>query len=79
MVREASYTKAFVVRFWVSIVSKASQARVELQAYTNRLGDGLVVGFSDGSGGVWRFGVYVPTPLTAIWTLCKAQSTSSYL
>lgn len=99
MVKEGSYTKAFVVRFWVrrmvgwlmsasrcsvdrvrtaaistlwSIISKASQAGVELQAYANGLVDRLVVGFSDRVGRIGRLGVCVTTPLTAKWTLCKA-------
>ena len=61
------------------IISKASQAGDELQAYANGLVDGLIIGLSDGVGRIWRFGVCVTTPLTAIWTLCKAQSTSSRL
>lgn len=61
------------------IISKASQAGVEPQAYANRLIDGLVIGFSDGVGGIWRFGVCIATPLTTIWTLWKAQSTSPHL
>ena len=52
---------------------------VELKAYANGLVDGLTIGFSVGIGGIWRFDVCVPTPLTFIWTLCKAQSTSSGL
>ncbi len=106
MLREESYTKAFVVRFWVrymvgwlmsagrssmggvspaaiatlwSIISKDFQAVVEPQPYANRFVDRLVIGRSDGIGGIWRFGVCVPTPLTVKWTLCQAQSTSSRL
>ena len=52
---------------------------VKLKTYTNRLVDGLVIGFSVVIGGIRRFNVCVPTPLTFIWTLCKAQSTSSGL
>ena len=92
MVKEGSYTKAFVVRFWVrrmvgwlistsrcsvdrvrptaipilwSIISKASQAGVELPAYANGLVDRLVIGFSGRVGGMGRLGVCVTTPLTA--------------
>ena len=53
--------------------------RVGSQAYADGLVDGLVVGFSVGIGGIWRFKVCVRTPLRIIWTLCKAQSTSSRL
>lgn len=53
--------------------------RVKLQAYANWLVNGLVVGFSVGIGRIWRFNVYVSTPLTVTWTLCQAQSTSSRL
>ena len=96
MGREVSYTKVFVMRFWVrcmagwlmstssrsvggvspaavatlwNMISKASQAEFVLQAYANGLVDGFIIGFSDSIGGIWRFGLGVPTPLTAVWTL----------
>ena len=96
MGKEVSYTKAFVMRFWVrcmagwlmsassrsvggvspaavatlwNIISKASQAEFVLQPYANGLIDGLVIGFSDRIGRIWRFGMCVPTPLTHVWTL----------
>ena len=53
-----------------SFISKASQIAIKLQTYANGLGDGLVIGPSNGIGGIWRFGVCVATPLTAIGTLC---------
>lgn len=59
----------------MSIVRNARQVGVNVQTYANGLVDGLVIGFSDGIGGIWRFSIGVPTPLTAIWTPCKAQST----
>ena len=62
-----------------SIISKASLIGVEVEAYTNGLVDRFVVGLSYGIGRVWRSAVRVPTPLTAVWTLCKAQSTSLHL
>ena len=62
---------ATVSALW-STISSASRVGVEMQAYTNGLIDGLAIGFSDGIGGVWRFGVCVTPPLAAIWTLYKA-------
>ena len=52
---------------------------VESKAYANGLVDGLVIGHSIGIGGVWGFNVCVPSPLIPIWTMCKAQGTSSGL
>ena len=52
---------------------------VKLKAYANGLVDGLVIGFSVGIGGIWRFNVCVPTPLTFTRSLCKVQSTFSGL
>ena len=63
----------------MSIISNASKVGVKLQTYANGLVDGLVIGFSDGIGGIWRFGIGIPTPLTAIWMPCKAQSTTPRL
>ena len=60
-------------------ISKASLIGVEADAYANGLIDRFVVGLSYGIGGVWRSAVREPTPLTAIWTLCKAQSPSLHL
>ena len=98
MGREVSYTKAFVMRFWVrcmagwlmsassrsvggvspaavatlwNIISKASQAEFELQAYVNGLVNGLVIGFSDSIGRIRRLGMCVPTRLTVVWALYK--------
>ena len=62
-----------------SSISKASLTGFEAEAYTNGLVDRFVVGLSYGIGGVWRSGVREPTPLTAVWTLCKAQSSSLHL
>ena len=62
-----------------NIISEASQTAIESQAYANGLSKGLIIGFSNGTGRIWRFGVCVATPLTAIGMLCKAQSTSSRL
>ena len=62
-----------------NFISKTSQAEVGLHAYTDGLVDGLVVGFSDRIGGIWRFDVCISTPVTSVWTLCKAQSTSPRL
>ena len=61
------------------VISKASFIRLEAEAYANGLIDRFVVGLSYGIGGVWRSAVREPTPLTAIWTLCKAQNTSLHL
>ena len=62
-----------------NFISKTSQAKVRLQSYADGLVDGLVVGFSDGTGGIWRFDVCISTPVASVWTLCKAQSTSPRL
>lgn len=69
---------AAVSTLW-KMISGASQAGFGLRAYADGLGDGLVVGLSDGTGGIWRFGVCVTTPMKAIWTLREAQSTPSRL
>ena len=58
---------------------RSLQEEIELKAYANGLVDGLIVGFSVGIVRIWRFDVCVPTPLTSIWTLCKAQSAFSGL
>ena len=67
-----------ITTLW-TIISRIFKIEVAMQAYAYGLVDGLIIGFSDGIGGVWRFGDCVPTQLTAIWTLCKAQSTSTLL
>ena len=77
--RRMSRVSTTAITTLCSIISKASLIGFEAEAYTNGLVDRFVVGLSYGIGGVWRSAVREPTPLTAVWTLCKAQSNSLHL